>query len=89
MTAVLVAGAVAGLGVLVLVMVLAPPRVQAGSALARHTAYSVILPVTGDGPFPVLLQLHGYSDDHTSWLYSSNLVRHAASERRQGNRRGP
>ena len=47
-------------------------------ALARHTTYSIILPVTGDGPFPVLLQLHGYSDDHTSWLYSSNLVRHAA-----------
>ena len=47
-------------------------------ALARHTTYSVILPVTGDGPFPVVLQLHGYSDDHTSWLYSSNLVRHAA-----------
>lgn len=35
MTAVLVAGGVAGLGVLMLVMVLAPPRVQAGSALAR------------------------------------------------------
>lgn len=35
MTGILVAGAVAGLGALLLVLVLAPPRVQAGSALAR------------------------------------------------------
>jgi len=35
MTAVMVAGGVAGLGVLLLAMVLAPPRVRAGSALAR------------------------------------------------------
>lgn len=35
MTGVLVAGAVAGLGILLLVVVLAPPRVQAGAALAR------------------------------------------------------
>jgi putative tributyrin esterase len=47
-------------------------------ALARRTTYSVILPVIGDGPFPVLMQLHGYSDDHAAWLHSSNLVRHAA-----------
>ena len=47
-------------------------------ALARHTTYSVILPIVGDGPFPVLMQLHGYSDDHAAWLHSSNLVHHAA-----------
>ena len=35
MTAVMVAGGVAGLGVLLLAMVLAPPRVLAGSSLAR------------------------------------------------------
>ena len=35
MTGILVAGALAGFGLLLLVMVLAPPRVQAGSALAR------------------------------------------------------
>lgn len=35
MTVVLLLGAVAGLGLLLLVVVLAPPRVQAGSALAR------------------------------------------------------
>lgn len=35
MTGVLIGGAVAGLGVLVLVLVLLPPRVQPGSALAR------------------------------------------------------
>ena len=46
-------------------------------ALKQHVSYNVILPVTGAGPFPVLLQLHGYTDDHNAWLYRSNLVRHA------------
>jgi S-formylglutathione hydrolase FrmB len=36
----------------------------------------VILPDAGEGPFPVLLQLHGLSDDSESWLQRSNLVRH-------------
>lgn len=31
-------------------------------ALARRTTYSVILLITGDGPFPVLLHLCGYSE---------------------------
>lgn len=47
-------------------------------ALARHTMYSVILPEVGAGPFPVLVQLHGFGDDHATWLSASNLVRHAA-----------
>jgi len=46
-------------------------------ALRRHVSYSVILPETGPGPYPVLMQLHGFSDDHTAWLNFSNLVRHA------------
>ena len=48
-------------------------------ALGKHVDVSVILPERGDGPFPVLLQLHGYSDDHTGWLVKSGLVRHVAS----------
>jgi S-formylglutathione hydrolase FrmB len=48
-------------------------------ALGKQTAFNVIHPDQGEGPFPVLMQLHGYSDDSFSWLYNSNLVRHAAN----------
>ena len=47
-------------------------------ALGKQTSFNVIHPDQGEGPFPVVLQLHGYSDDSVSWLYNSNLVRHAA-----------
>lgn len=49
-------------------------------ALGRHVTYSAILPEArhGDGPFPVLYQLHGASDDHTAWLVRSRLVDHVA-----------
>jgi len=45
-------------------------------ALGKRTSFNVIHPDKGEGPFPVLLQLHGYSDDSFAWLYNSNLVRH-------------
>jgi putative tributyrin esterase len=38
----------------------------------------VILPDTGEGPFPVLVQLHGLTDDADAWIQRSNLVRHVA-----------
>lgn len=49
-------------------------------ALRRHVTYTAILPnpAFGHGPFPVLYQLHGLTDDHTAWLYQSNLVRHVS-----------
>lgn len=47
-------------------------------ALGKWTRYNVILPEEGEGPFPVLLQLHGLSDDCDSWLEHTNLVRHVA-----------
>jgi putative tributyrin esterase len=46
-------------------------------SLHRHVSYSVILPEKQSGPAPVLMMLHGYSDDHTAWINMSNLVRHA------------
>lgn len=46
--------------------------------LGKWTSYNVILPDTGEGPFPVLMQLHGLSDDEDSWIERSNLVRHVA-----------
>ncbi len=51
--------------------------VQFGSkAIGQQVEYTVILPEVGTGPFPVLMQLHGLSDNHKSWIQRSNLVRH-------------
>ena len=47
-------------------------------ALGKQTSFNVIHPDHGEGPYPVLLQLHGYSDDSYSWLYNSSLVRHVS-----------
>jgi len=48
------------------------------AGLGKSVEYHVILPERGDGPFPVLLQLHGLSDDASAWLQRANLVRHVA-----------
>ncbi len=48
-------------------------------ALGRHVQYTVILPDQerhGNGPHPVLYQLHGRSDDHTAWMVHSRLLDH-------------
>ncbi len=47
-------------------------------ALGRRTTYDAILPDTGSGPYPVLLQLHGLFDDHHSWIHKSKLVHYVA-----------
>ncbi|MGI8404540.1 MAG: alpha/beta hydrolase [Thermomicrobiales bacterium] len=47
-------------------------------ALAKQTSFNVIHPDRDEGPFRVLMQLHGYSDDSFSWLYNSSLVQHVA-----------
>ncbi|HWI66503.1 MAG TPA: alpha/beta hydrolase-fold protein, partial [Symbiobacteriaceae bacterium] len=46
-------------------------------SLHKHVTYTAILPEKQNGPAPVLLQLHGYSDDHSAWVTFSNLIRHA------------
>ncbi len=43
-------------------------------ALGRRTTYEAILPDTGTGPYPVLVQLHGLYDDHNSWIHKSKLT---------------
>ncbi|HYH11316.1 MAG TPA: alpha/beta hydrolase family protein [Thermomicrobiales bacterium] len=45
-------------------------------ALGKWTRYNAILPDVGEGPYPVLMQLHGLSDDEDSWVERSNLVRY-------------
>jgi putative tributyrin esterase len=46
-------------------------------ALGKIVSYIAILPEGKPGPYPVLVQLHGYGDDHTAWLNYSNLFRYA------------
>jgi len=46
-------------------------------ALWREVTYTALLPdaaVVGPGPYPVLYQLHGGNQCHTSWLHFSNLI---------------
>lgn len=48
-------------------------------ALGRYATYSAIVP-DGTAPpqgYPVILQLHGASDDHRSWIERSSLVERA------------
>lgn len=50
-------------------------------ALWREVTYTALLPdsaAVGPGPYPVLLQLHGGNQSHTSWLRFSRLAQHAA-----------
>jgi S-formylglutathione hydrolase FrmB len=47
-------------------------------SFGRWLSYSVILPEKGEGPFPVVLQLHGLGDDHRSWIDQTNIARYAS-----------
>lgn len=47
-------------------------------AMGQHVTYSLYLPDVGEGPYPVLFQLHGLSDSHATWINHSNIARHAA-----------
>lgn len=47
-------------------------------AMGQQVSYSLYLPETGDGPFPVVFQLHGLTDSHAAWVTNSNIARHAA-----------
>lgn len=48
-------------------------------SLGRHVTYEVALPdaAAGPGPFPVLFQLHGLSDDRSAYSRYSTLILHA------------
>lgn len=48
-------------------------------ALERDLTYTVLLPdpqEAGPGPYPVLLQFHGYYDNHSAWLVKSRIWGH-------------
>lgn len=53
---------------------------QLESPALKHDAFvTLVLPRqdrAGRGPYNVLVQLHGYSDAHTAWLYKSKLERY-------------
>lgn len=46
-------------------------------AVGQDVTYSVILPEAGEGPFPVVMQLHGLGDSHRAWIDKSMLAIHA------------
>ena len=46
------------------------------AALGKSATYNVLLPDQGDGQFPVLMQLHGLSNDAHAWIQRSNIVRY-------------
>ena len=48
------------------------------TAMNQHVSYTVILPDVGEGPFPVLMQLHGLSDSHMGWLQRTRILGYAA-----------
>ena len=53
-------------------------------ALWREVTYTALLPnvaAVGPGPYPVLLQLHGGNQSHTSWLRYSRLADHISRRR--------
>ena len=57
-------------------MALAEIHLNANNALNKMTAFTVLLPEAGPGPFPVLYLLHGLSDDHTAWTRRTRLESH-------------
>lgn len=50
------------------------------TALQRAVGLMVIVP-EGEGPFPAVYQLHGYSDDHTIWHRRTSIERYAETHR--------
>lgn len=47
--------------------------------LGMWTRYNIILPDSGEGPFPVLIQLTGLGGDCDTWIERTNLVRYVAN----------
>ncbi|KPK62499.1 MAG: esterase, partial [Planctomycetes bacterium SM23_32] len=49
-----------------------------GTAIAKQTNMTILLPqdVEAGGPFPVLYQLHGLSDDDTAWTRWTSIERY-------------
>jgi len=43
-------------------------------ALNRHVEYNALLPEVGQAPFPVVMQLHGLTDNHWSWIHRSRFI---------------
>jgi putative tributyrin esterase len=48
--------------------------------LERNVMYNILLPEGGDGPYPVVMLLHGYGDNYNSWLYHTNVALYAQKQ---------
>ncbi len=51
-----------------------------GEKLGKMSSFNILIP-EGDGPFPVLYLLHGYSDNHTAWSRFTSLERYIADRK--------
>src|ERR1051325_5981896 len=47
-----------------------------GSSIGMNSSMNVILPDTGNGPFPVFYLLHGLTDDHSAWMRRTSIERY-------------
>src|SRR5581483_4611288 len=45
--------------------------------LERNVLYNILLPDGGEGPYPVLMLLHGYGDNYNSWLQQTKIAFYA------------
>ena len=57
-------------------MPIAEFHLNQNNLLQKMVSLNVIVPDSGDGPFPVLYLLHGLSDDHTAWARRTSLERY-------------
>jgi putative tributyrin esterase len=49
-----------------------------GNSIGFATSMNVLVPDSGEGPFPVFYLLHGLSDDHSIWLRRTSIERYVA-----------
>ncbi len=52
-----------------------------GPSIGKQASMNLIVPETGDGPFPTLYLLHGLSDDHTAWMRRTSIERYVEDMR--------
>jgi putative tributyrin esterase len=45
--------------------------------LERNVMYNVLLPDSGEAPYPVVMLLHGYGDNYNSWLQQTKIALYA------------
>jgi len=58
------------------IMAVCELHLSSNNVLGKMISVNVILPDSGNGPYPVLYLLHGLSDDHTAWVRRTSIERY-------------